>query len=133
MLGCIDTRSTTTRPDTRLPQSRAGGQGLYLWSLNHLGRSSEAKDCKIDQEKLWVGWENPFLPDGNLSKEADRMLEIWRKSGIWICDQQSCTHSQVEVFDTVKVQSSESENGPKTPKVPTLTDVKQRQKCCHLL
>ena len=35
-----------TRPDTRLPQSRAGGQGLYLTSLDHLGRSSEAIDCK---------------------------------------------------------------------------------------
>ena len=33
-----------TRPDTRLPQSRADGQGLYLRSLDHLGRSSEAKD-----------------------------------------------------------------------------------------
>ena len=38
--------STVTRPDTRLPQSRAGGQGLYLRSLDHLGRSSEAKDRK---------------------------------------------------------------------------------------
>ena len=35
-----------TRPDTRLPQSRAGGQGPYLGSLHHLGRSSEAKDRK---------------------------------------------------------------------------------------
>ena len=35
-----------TRPDTRLPQSRAGGQELYLRSLDHLGRSSEAKDHK---------------------------------------------------------------------------------------
>ena len=25
----------TTRPDTRLPQSRAGGQGPYLRSLDH--------------------------------------------------------------------------------------------------
>ena len=33
-----------TRPDTRLPQSRAGGQGLYLRSLDHLGWSSETKD-----------------------------------------------------------------------------------------
>ena len=29
-----------TRPDTRLPKSRAGGQGPYLRSLDHLGRSS---------------------------------------------------------------------------------------------
>ena len=34
------------RPDTRLPQSRSGGQGLYLWSLDHLDRSSEAIDRK---------------------------------------------------------------------------------------
>ena len=38
--------SNKTRPDTRLPQSRAGGQGPYLRSLDHLGRSREAKDRK---------------------------------------------------------------------------------------
>ena len=32
------------RSDIRLPQSHAGGQGPYLRSLDHLGRSSEAKD-----------------------------------------------------------------------------------------
>ena len=31
------------RPDTRLPKSRAGGQGLYLKSPEHLGRRGEAK------------------------------------------------------------------------------------------
>ena len=36
--------SIQTRPDIRQPRSRAGGQGLYLRSLDHLGRSSEAKD-----------------------------------------------------------------------------------------
>ena len=35
-----------TRPDTRLPQSGVGGQGPYLRSLDHLGRSSEAIDRK---------------------------------------------------------------------------------------
>ena len=35
-----------TRPDTWLPKLRAGGQGLFLRSLDHLGRSSEAKDRK---------------------------------------------------------------------------------------
>ena len=35
-----------TRPDTRLPQSRAGGQGLYFRLPNHLGRSSDAKHRK---------------------------------------------------------------------------------------
>ena len=35
-----------TRPDTRLTQPHAGGQGPCLRSLRHLGRSSEAKDRK---------------------------------------------------------------------------------------
>ena len=35
-----------TKTDTRLPQLRAGGQGPYLGLLEHLGRSSEAKDRK---------------------------------------------------------------------------------------
>ena len=35
-----------TRPDTRLPKSRAGGQGPYLRSPDHLGRSSEVKEIK---------------------------------------------------------------------------------------
>ena len=32
-----------TRPDTWLPKSRAGGQGSYLRSLDHLGRSGEVE------------------------------------------------------------------------------------------
>jgi len=39
-------KQVLTRPDARLPQSRAGGQGPYLRSLHHLGRSSEAKEHK---------------------------------------------------------------------------------------
>ena len=35
-----------TRPDTRLPKSRAGGQGLYLRSLDNVGRSSEVQEIK---------------------------------------------------------------------------------------
>ena len=33
-----------TRPDTRLPQSRTGGQGPYLRSVEHLVRSGIAKN-----------------------------------------------------------------------------------------
>ena len=35
----------------RLPQSRAGGQGPYLRSLDQLGRSSEAKDRKNQKKR----------------------------------------------------------------------------------
>ena len=35
-----------TRPDTRLPKSHAGGQGPYLRSLDHLGRSGEVQKIK---------------------------------------------------------------------------------------
>ena len=34
----------STRPDTRLPQLRAGGQGPYLRSSEHLGKSSTVKE-----------------------------------------------------------------------------------------
>ena len=33
-----------TRPDTRLPKSRAGGQGPYLRSQDHLGKSSKFQE-----------------------------------------------------------------------------------------
>ena len=39
-----------TRPDTQLPQSRAGGQGPRARSLDYLGRSSEAKDRKTPKK-----------------------------------------------------------------------------------
>ena len=41
-----DVKRWKTRPDTGLPQSRAGGQGLFLRSLDHLGRSSGANTAK---------------------------------------------------------------------------------------
>ena len=47
-------RMNKTRPDTRLPKSRAGGQGLFLRSPHHLGRSSEATDRKKKTKKLSV-------------------------------------------------------------------------------
>ena len=37
---------TKTRPGTRLPKSRAGGQGPYLRSPDNLGGSSEVKEIK---------------------------------------------------------------------------------------
>ena len=60
-----------TRPDTRLPQSRAGGQGLYLRSLDHLGWSSETKDR-----------ENPkkVKCDGGTDGPTDRRTD--RQSGV---------------------------------------------------
>ena len=45
------TRLKITRPDPRLPQSRVGGQGLFLRSPYHLGRSSSVNDCK-NQKKV---------------------------------------------------------------------------------
>ena len=53
-MGVID----KTRPDTRLLQSRAGGQGLYLRSLIHLGRCSEAKDRKNPKKVKCDEWTN---------------------------------------------------------------------------
>ena len=55
-----------TRPDTRLPQSRAGGQGPYLRSLDHLGRSSEAKD-RQNLKKVKC--------DGRTDRRTDRRMD----------------------------------------------------------
>ena len=38
--------SRKTRPDTRLPKLRAGEQGPYFRSLDHLGKSSDVKEIK---------------------------------------------------------------------------------------
>ena len=48
-----------TRPDTRLPKSRAGGQGPYLRSLDHLGRSGEVKKVKRIKKVKWGPTDQP--------------------------------------------------------------------------
>ena len=46
---------TKTRPDTRLPKLRTGGQGPYLRSLDHLGKSSGVKQGRIHEPKSRAG------------------------------------------------------------------------------
>ena len=55
-----------TRPDTRLPHARAGGQGPYLRSLDHFGRSSKGKDCK---NKNKIKFDGPT--DGLTDRQTD--------------------------------------------------------------
>ena len=55
--------SVKTRPDTRLPKSRGGGQGPYLRPLYHLGRSSKAIEPK-NQKKVKC--------DGRTDRRTDR-------------------------------------------------------------
>ena len=57
--------SYKTGPDTRLPQSRAGGQGPYL------GRSSEAKDRKKKTIKFDRWTDGPM--DGETVKAGCRV------------------------------------------------------------
>ena len=45
-----------SRPDAQLPQSCAGGQGLYLRALEHLGKSSKDKDHKNIKKLKFDGW-----------------------------------------------------------------------------
>ena len=58
-----------TRPDTRLPQSRAGGQGQYFRSLDHLGWSSEAKNCKTPKKVKYDG-PTDGLTDGPTDRQS---------------------------------------------------------------
>ena len=60
-----------TRPDTRLPQSRAGGQGPYLRSLDHLGRSSKAIDRK-NPKKVKCDGQTDQPTDGPTDGRTDR-------------------------------------------------------------
>ena len=70
-----------TRPDTWLPQSRAGGQGPYLRSLDHLGRSSEAKDRKKIKIKCdgqtdgWTDQQTDGRTDGRTDGPTKRGVE----------------------------------------------------------
>ena len=60
-----------TRPNTWLSQSRAGGQGLYIRSLDHLGRSSEAKDRKKTNKVKWDG-RTDQPTDGSTNRLTDQ-------------------------------------------------------------
>ena len=55
-----------TRPDSRLPKSRAGGRGPYFRSLHYLGRRSEAQDCK-NLKKVKCG--------GRMDRRTDRQTD----------------------------------------------------------
>ena len=44
-------RKKNTKPETWLPKSRAGGQGPYLSSVEHLGRSGIVKN-PVNAEKV---------------------------------------------------------------------------------
>merc|ERR1712105_37606 len=57
--------------------SRAGGQGLYLRSLNHLGRSGEAKDCKNQKKVKCDGWTDRRT-DGPTDGPTKRVVESRR-------------------------------------------------------
>ena len=63
-----------TRPDTRLPQSLVGGQGLFLRSLDHLGRSSEAKDRK-KQKKVKCDGPTDQRTNGPMDQRTDRWTD----------------------------------------------------------
>ena len=70
-----------TRPDTRLPQSRAGGQGPYLRSPEHLGRSSKAKKLK-NAEKVKCDGRTDRQTDGPTDRPTDRPTNGPIKRGV---------------------------------------------------
>ena len=81
-----------TRSDTRLPQLRAGGQGLYLRSLDHLRRSSEAKDGQNPKQVKCDGRTDGQIdrqtngPTKQVVESHSTRLKIVTKSyGEWYC------------------------------------------------
>ena len=73
-----------TRPDTRLPQSRASGQGPQLRSPDHLGRSSEAKNHKNPKKVKCDQWTDGPTKRGvesrstRLKKTEDVSIDVNR-------------------------------------------------------
>ena len=73
-----------TRSGTWLPQSHVGGQGLYLRSLDHLGRSSEAIDWKKKTKK--VVWRTDRRTDGRTDGPTHPLIELWLTTKkVFIC------------------------------------------------
>ena len=68
-------RLKKTRPDTWLPKSRAGGQGPYLRSFNHLGRDSEPKDGK-NLKKVKCGKPTDGPTKGGVESRSTRLKII---------------------------------------------------------
>ena len=71
-----------TKSDTRLLQSRVGGQGLYLRSLNHLGRSSEAKDHQNPKKVKCDGRRDRWTygpTNGRTDGPTDRLTDRQKK------------------------------------------------------
>ena len=82
---CVHVENKGTRPDKRLPLSRVGGQGLNLRSLDHLGRSSEAKDGK-NPKKVKCDGPTDRPTDGQTDRPTKRVIES-RCTQLKICDQ----------------------------------------------
>ena len=58
------------RPDTRLPKSRAGGQGPYSRSPDHLSRSSEVKEVKSKKKKKKKSVTNSPTDQSNVGQSG---------------------------------------------------------------
>ena len=56
-----------TRPDEWLPKLHAGEQGPNLRSLEHLGKSTEANNCKKKIEEMKC--------DGLTNEQTDRLTD----------------------------------------------------------
>ena len=63
-----------TRLDTRLPQSRAGGQEQYLRSAKHLGRSSKAKNLK-NAKKVKCDGRTDGRTDRRTNRRTDQRMD----------------------------------------------------------
>ena len=68
------TTGLKTRPDAQLPQSRVGGQGPYLRSVEHLGRSGIAKSPINAKKEKCDGRTNGWT-DGPTDRPTKRGAE----------------------------------------------------------
>ena len=79
----------------QLPQSRAGGQGPYLRSLDHLGRSSEARDCE-NPKKVKCEEQTNGQTDGPTKRGVQS-----RSSRLEMRDSDSPVYNQSRIFTSL--------------------------------
>ena len=114
------------------------------------GKGDELEICS---SVSFIGWDNPFLAGGTISKEADMMIRIWREGGGWRLGEDFRIERMPEGEPKHNInkekdknedkpadnEENEKENGPKKVhfEMPKLTKTKPRKSdlpnCCSLL
>ena len=78
----------------------------------------------FSSSKATEEWDNPFQPEGEVSQDAELMLELWKGGKLATTQQQlgldTAEHSAEELTDSTSEESEEAHTG--TPTVTSCPD-----------